>query len=109
MVFKCINNSLQCDNPYHLACLKPPLDSVPDGEWFCPECQGDPGAPVGLWAPKKGKSKAKAKAKSPVPAKVEARGRKRVPPEAKAGRECLKACWRDHLPTLSPASKKKKQ
>ena len=24
------------------------MDAVPDGEWFCPECEADPGAPVSL-------------------------------------------------------------
>ncbi|PIL24867.1 transcription factor [Ganoderma sinense ZZ0214-1] len=38
----------KCDYPYHLKCLDPPLDAVPDGEWFCPECEADPGAPVSL-------------------------------------------------------------
>ena len=38
--------AVQCDYPYHLKCLDPPLDAVPDGEWFCPECEADPGAPV---------------------------------------------------------------
>ncbi|KAK0215160.1 regulator of chromosome condensation 1/beta-lactamase-inhibitor protein II [Armillaria fumosa] len=28
----------KCDNPYHLLCLTPPLTTVPEGEWFCPEC-----------------------------------------------------------------------
>ncbi|KAH7891008.1 regulator of chromosome condensation 1/beta-lactamase-inhibitor protein II [Phlebopus sp. FC_14] len=28
----------KCDHPYHLGCLNPPLQSVPDGEWFCPKC-----------------------------------------------------------------------
>ncbi|KAG8905221.1 hypothetical protein FRB99_000441 [Tulasnella sp. 403] len=27
-----------CDNPYHLKCLNPPLDEVPEGEWFCKRC-----------------------------------------------------------------------
>ncbi|TBU47473.1 RCC1/BLIP-II [Dichomitus squalens] len=36
----------KCDYPYHLKCLDPPLDAVPDGEWFCPECKAEPGAPV---------------------------------------------------------------
>ena len=39
---------MQCDDPYHLSCLTPPLSAVPDGEWFCPECAADPGAPVTL-------------------------------------------------------------
>lgn len=37
----------KCDNPYHLKCLDPPLDAVPEGEWFCLECEANPGAPVG--------------------------------------------------------------
>lgn len=28
-----------CDDPYHLDCLKPILLSVPDGDWFCPVCE----------------------------------------------------------------------
>ena len=51
----------KCDAPYHLNCLDPPLDAVPDGEWFCPGCEDAPGAPVGKWAPTKKKSKAKSK------------------------------------------------
>ncbi|KZT10189.1 RCC1/BLIP-II [Laetiporus sulphureus 93-53] len=37
----------KCDRPYHLKCLDPPLDAVPEGEWFCPECVEYPGAPIG--------------------------------------------------------------
>jgi hypothetical protein len=28
-----------CDDAYHLECLKPILLSVPDGDWFCPLCE----------------------------------------------------------------------
>ena len=28
-----------CDDAYHLECLKPALLSVPDGDWFCPMCE----------------------------------------------------------------------
>jgi len=50
----------KCDAPYHLRCLRPPLDAVPEGEWFCPNCEDDPGAPVGKWAsPKKAKTKSR--------------------------------------------------
>jgi [histone H3]-trimethyl-L-lysine4 demethylase len=28
----------RCDKGYHLFCLSPPLDDVPEGEWICPEC-----------------------------------------------------------------------
>ncbi|CAL1714552.1 unnamed protein product [Somion occarium] len=43
----------KCDSPYHLGCLDPPLDAIPDGEWFCPDCEEDPGAPVVLGSGKK--------------------------------------------------------
>jgi hypothetical protein len=29
----------RCGKGYHLFCLTPPLTSVPDGEWECPECR----------------------------------------------------------------------
>ena len=38
---------VQCDKPYHHTCLTPPLAAIPDGEWFCPECVRNPGAPIG--------------------------------------------------------------
>lgn len=28
----------KCEEPWHLQCLDPPLDSVPEGEWHCPQC-----------------------------------------------------------------------
>ncbi|UJR13904.1 hypothetical protein I4U23_000910 [Adineta vaga] len=28
-----------CDDPYHLECLKPILLAVPDGDWYCPLCE----------------------------------------------------------------------
>ncbi|XP_002740994.1 E3 ubiquitin-protein ligase UHRF1-like [Saccoglossus kowalevskii] len=32
----------ECDMAYHLACLDPPLDSLPDvEEWYCPICKND--------------------------------------------------------------------
>ncbi|KAI6010409.1 hypothetical protein PISMIDRAFT_680523 [Pisolithus microcarpus 441] len=34
----------KCDRPYHLECLSPPLPTVPDGEWFCPQCTNEMGA-----------------------------------------------------------------
>jgi len=36
----------KCDNAYHLKCIKPPLSSIPDGEWFCDSCASSPGAPI---------------------------------------------------------------
>lgn len=29
----------KCDLAYHLQCLDPPLDEVPEGEWHCPVCK----------------------------------------------------------------------
>ena len=29
-----------CEREYHLGCLKPPLQAVPEGDWFCPQCAG---------------------------------------------------------------------
>lgn len=32
----------ECDMPFHLYCLKPPLESIPDvDEWYCPLCKND--------------------------------------------------------------------
>ena len=28
-----------CDVGYHMGCLDPPLTELPQGEWFCPECE----------------------------------------------------------------------
>ncbi|GBG25068.1 Lysine-specific demethylase 5B [Hondaea fermentalgiana] len=30
-----------CDSEFHSECLKPPLESSPDGDWFCPDCIAD--------------------------------------------------------------------
>ena len=38
----------QCDFPYHIECLDPPLTAVPDGEWFCPKCEQKPGDGTGV-------------------------------------------------------------
>jgi remodeling and spacing factor 1 len=27
-----------CDDGYHMACLHPPLEAIPEGDWFCEEC-----------------------------------------------------------------------
>ncbi|XP_022659521.1 bromodomain adjacent to zinc finger domain protein 1A-like isoform X1 [Varroa destructor] len=34
-----------CDRGYHLYCLKPPLDAVPQGDWFCSQCAPIPLSP----------------------------------------------------------------
>ncbi|KPV78376.1 uncharacterized protein RHOBADRAFT_50849 [Rhodotorula graminis WP1] len=28
----------KCEAAYHAGCLSPPIKGIPDGEWFCPEC-----------------------------------------------------------------------
>lgn len=30
-----------CEGAYHTNCLRPALELVPEGDWFCPGCQGD--------------------------------------------------------------------
>ncbi|KAL8436834.1 hypothetical protein ACSSS7_001419 [Eimeria intestinalis] len=27
-----------CDRAFHMECLDPPVDEVPDGDWFCKGC-----------------------------------------------------------------------
>lgn len=31
----------KCDAEYHTYCLDPPLEDVPEGEWFCPRCKSE--------------------------------------------------------------------
>jgi hypothetical protein len=35
-----------CDKGFHTYCLEPPLENIPDGEWFCPACQMQPATPA---------------------------------------------------------------
>ncbi|KAK2467166.1 hypothetical protein APHAL10511_000715 [Amanita phalloides] len=44
----------KCDAPWHLECLRPPLDRVPEGEWFCAACGEEAGAPEVPLAQKRG-------------------------------------------------------
>ncbi|KAG8184485.1 hypothetical protein JTE90_002332 [Oedothorax gibbosus] len=37
----------ECDLAYHLWCLKPPLESLPEDDWYCPECKTDTSEVVG--------------------------------------------------------------
>ena len=32
-------NSDKCDRGHHIYCLRPQLKTIPEGEWFCPECK----------------------------------------------------------------------
>ncbi|KAJ7746825.1 regulator of chromosome condensation 1/beta-lactamase-inhibitor protein II [Mycena maculata] len=58
----------KCDAPYHLGCLTPPLESIPEGEWFCPDCEENPGASVGAAAKKLQSKSLKRKAEAPAKA-----------------------------------------
>ncbi|GAA5995085.1 uncharacterized protein JCM10292_004530 [Rhodotorula paludigena] len=31
----------KCEAAYHMRCLNPPLPDIPDGEWFCPDCDAE--------------------------------------------------------------------
>jgi hypothetical protein len=60
------------------------LTAVPDGEWFCPDCEDDPGAPVGIFASKKGKKKVKAQAEDAI-SQSKAAGKRKAPAKTNAG------------------------
>ena len=30
-----------CDSAWHMACLRPPLTTIPEGDWMCPGCVKD--------------------------------------------------------------------
>ncbi|CAH2207452.1 jg21001, partial [Pararge aegeria aegeria] len=32
----------ECDNGFHLKCLKPPLIAIPEEDWYCNTCKRDP-------------------------------------------------------------------
>lgn len=31
----------ECDKAYHINCLIPPLEAVPEDDWYCPNCKHD--------------------------------------------------------------------
>jgi hypothetical protein len=67
----------KCDHPYHLKCLEPPLTAVPDGEWFCPECEDE------VASAKTNKNKGRAEvADNP---ETKAAGKRKATSKAKAG------------------------
>ncbi|XP_019849105.1 PREDICTED: E3 ubiquitin-protein ligase UHRF1 [Amphimedon queenslandica] len=38
----------ECDNAFHLSCLDPPLDEIPESdEWYCSECKTDTSEVIG--------------------------------------------------------------
>uniref|UniRef100_A0A8C2ZQ35 Bromodomain adjacent to zinc finger domain protein 1A n=1 Tax=Cyclopterus lumpus TaxID=8103 RepID=A0A8C2ZQ35_CYCLU len=38
-----------CDRGHHTHCLRPRLKSVPEGDWFCPDCRPKPSRLPTLW------------------------------------------------------------
>ena len=44
-----------CDAGYHMRCLQPPLEAVPEGDWFCAQCAaargGSPACAAGVRMP----------------------------------------------------------
>lgn len=32
----------ECNTGYHLFCLEPALDKLPDEDWYCPNCRRNP-------------------------------------------------------------------
>ena len=50
----------RCDRGYHLGCLSPKLNAIPEDDWYCPKC---PKCPSSKLHPS---PKAKAKAAKPV-------------------------------------------
>jgi hypothetical protein len=74
----------KCDYPYHLGCLDPPLDAVPDGEWFCPDCEDFPGAPLGAERKSRKTAKSGTKRKADDASDDDLARKKKAPPKAKA-------------------------
>ena len=37
----------ECEYVTHMHCLDPPLETVPDDDWYCPHCRNDPSQIVG--------------------------------------------------------------
>ena len=54
--------------------MDPPLDAIPDGEWFCPDCEDDLGGSVVVGAGRKPQKRAK-KADADVGQKRKASGK----------------------------------
>ena len=57
-----------------MQCLNPPLEAIPDGEWFCPDCEDDLGGSVVVGAGRKPQKRAK-KADADVGQKRKASGK----------------------------------
>lgn len=72
----CSRRVTQCDRPYHLKCLDPPLEAVPEGEWFCPDCDRSAAQAALSASAANAKTKAGAKAeKTKTKTKAQAKGK----------------------------------
>jgi hypothetical protein len=50
------------DSSFHIACLDPPLDAVPEDDWYCPKCARKPDEIVGAGQKLKESKKSQKKA-----------------------------------------------
>ena len=46
-----------CNRGFHMECLSPPLTSVPEGDWHCPDCRPsrclkESSLPAARWPPR---------------------------------------------------------
>ncbi|XP_060515758.1 E3 ubiquitin-protein ligase UHRF1-like isoform X2 [Cylas formicarius] len=53
----------ECDAGFHISCLDPPLDKIPDGDWYCPFCKTDDSKIVKSSEPSKKREKMPSKQK----------------------------------------------
>lgn len=75
----CDNFCKSCASTIHIQCLDPPLQKVPEGDWFCPVCLPR----------EKRKAKAKAEPKSKAEPKIKAKAK--VKPAAKTKAKAVNA------------------
>jgi len=68
----CENFCKSCAGTIHLKCLDPPLQKVPEGDWFCPFCVKEQRRATKAKAAPKVKAKAQGKAKAKAKPKVKA-------------------------------------
>lgn len=55
------SGSTGCGTGAHIDCCDPPLHEVPEGDWFCPKCNGNKGSSSPSKKRKKGRSSSKQK------------------------------------------------
>ncbi|XP_030761306.1 E3 ubiquitin-protein ligase UHRF1-like [Sitophilus oryzae] len=55
----------ECDQGHHTTCLNPPLEAIPDDDWYCPQCKTDDSEIV-----KPGEKLKKSKKKQNMPSQV---------------------------------------